>query len=236
MPAYSKVPGHLVSLLVEGVPQYLFGGCPLGKSPPKFLVSQVALTTNVATVTGTVIEGEIPTVPAAGQPSSLISIVGTSSNGGAFNVTAVAVTAVSITASTGAGTISFALTHANVSATADAGMAYIPQPETAETLVAGASVPITIPVQDPRTDSARTVDVVVSFPTLPTGATVNLQWAIFDQDSEYANVSTTPVAVVAGSSITGGPSAQYTLNSARFYRLNVSGLTGSGTIIGKVLA
>lgn len=235
MPAYSKVPGHLVSALVEGFPQYLFGGWPLGKSTTKFLVSQVALTSNVATVTGTVIEGEIPTVPAAGQPSSLITIVGTSSNSGAFNVTAVAITAVSINAATGQGTISFALTHANVSATADAGMAYVPQPETAEAIVAGSSVPVTIPIQDSRTDASRTVDVVISFPTLPTAATVNLQWAIFDQDSEYANVSTTPVAVVAGSAITGGPSAQYTLNQGRFYRLNVSGLTGSGTIIGKVL-
>jgi hypothetical protein len=245
MPAYSKAAGHKVIALVQGFPAYLFGGwgpsSPAGGglivAPTRFLISQVQIATNVATITGTVIEGNIPTVPAANQPASLISITQTQTGGGEFNVTAVAITAVSINASTGIGTITFPLTGSNIGPVADAGIAIIAQPEYGDALVNGASIPCTMPVQDPKTDSARTVSVVCSFPSLPTAATVNLQWAIMDIDSEYENFGTTAVATVAGGAVTVGPGLQFSLNMSRFYRLNATGVSGgtNPTIIGKIL-
>ena len=243
MPYYNKAAGHKVVALVQGFPAYLFGGwgpsSPAGGglivAPTRFLINTVAITSNVATITGTVIEGNIPTVPATQQPQSLISITQTQSNAGLFNVTAIAITAVNINSSTGIGTISFALTNANIAATADAGIAIIAQPEFGDVCQNGSSVPCTMPVQDPKTDSARTVSVVVAFPSLPTTATVILQGAIMDIDSEFASLGN--VATVSGGAITAGPNAQFTLNQMRFYRLNVASVTGgtNPTIIGKVL-
>ena len=243
MPSYTKAGSHPVRALVAGFPTYLWGGwgpaSPAGSglitAPTRFLINQVQLTTNVATITGTVIEGNIPTVPAAGQPSSLITVTGTQTSAGVFNVTAVAIASVTIALGTGQGTITYPLTNANIGATVDAGIAVIPLPETAEALANGASVPCTMPVQDPKTDSARTINAVVAFPSLPTTATVTLQGAQFDQDSEYQDLGT--VATVAGGGVTAGPSAQFTLNQARFYRFNVSNVAGgsSPTIIARLL-
>lgn len=229
MPSYDKSPFHRVLALVAGVPSYLFGSWPMTTAPTRFLITQVQLTTNVATITGTIIEGDIPAVGA------LISVRQTQSNAGLFNVTNVAISAVAINSSTGVGTISFPLTNANVGATADAGEARVPKPETSEALANGASVACTLPVQDPKTDSARTVSLVIAFPSLPTTATVDLQGAIYDQDGEYAKLGN--VAIVSGGAITAGPVAEFQLNQMRFYRLNVSGVTGgtNPTIIGKIL-
>jgi|SRR5271170_3199849 len=246
MPYYDKLGNHKVAALVQGFPTYLFGGWgpsnPAGGglivAPTRFLITQVQAALTVATITGAVIEGNIPTVPAAGQPASLISVRQTQSNGGLFNVSGVAITAVSINPATGVGTISFTYTGTTFgpdNSALAAGIAVINVPETAEAIVAGASIPCTMPVQDPKTDSARTVSVVCGFPTLPTAVSVALQWAILDIDSEYENFGTTNVATVAGSAITVGPGQQFALNQARFYRLNISGLTGSGTITGKAL-
>lgn len=243
MPSYDKLGNHKVLALVQGFPTYLFGGwgpsSPYGsaliKAPTRFLINTVAITTNVATITGLIIEGDIPTVPAANQPQSLISVRQTSSNAGIFNVTGVAISAVSINLNTGVGTISFPLTNANIAATPDAGIAVINQPETAEALVNGASIPCTIPIQDPKTDSARTVSSVIAFPSLPTTATVDLQGAILDLDSEYAKLGN--VATVSGGAVTAGPLAEFQLNQIRFYRLNVSGVTGgtNPSIVGKII-
>lgn len=226
MPAYDKSGFHVVRALVQGVPLYLFGSWPISVAPTRFLITQVSAALTVATITGAVIEGNIPVVGA------LISIRQTSSNGGLFNVTNAAITAVAINSTTGIGTIQFTYggtTFGPDSSPAAAGLAIIPQPEVGETLVAGASIACTMPVQDPKTDSARTISVALGFPTPPTSVTVDLQAAIFDQDSEYTkqgtSITTTNAPVVA----------EFTLNTARFYRFNVSNLVGSGTIIAKIL-
>lgn len=231
MPAYDKSAVHKVLALVAGIPGYVFGSWPLDVSPLEFLITKVQLTTNVATITGLVIHGDIPLVGA------LLTVRQTQTAAGAFNVKGIAISAVSINANTGAGTISYALTHAgDVALTNDAGKAEAQVAETSEALVNGASIPVTMPVQDPKTDSARTVSVAVAFPSLPTTATVDLQYAIFDQDSEYIKFGAT-VATVAGGAVTAGPLEQFTLNMSRFYRLNVSNVTGGTlpTITAKIL-
>jgi len=228
MPAYTSAANHKVISLVQGFPTYLFGGWPLTTPATRFLISQVQITSDVATITGTIVEGNIPTV---GQ---LITVQQVQSDGGVFNVTAVAITAVSINLATGQGTISFALTQANYGPDATpnaAGLALVFQSETSETLAAQASVPCTLPIQDPKTDSARTVTAAVSFPSAPTAVTVNLQMALMDIDSEYVNVSSTPI--VSATNV--GNVAQYSLNTARFYRFKNTSLTGTGTIIAKLM-
>lgn len=227
MPSYDKSGSHVVKALVQGVPNYLFGSWPMTVAPTRFLITQVQAALTVATITGSIIEGNVPTV------GSLITVKGVQSNGGLFNVTAVAISAVSINASTGVGTISYTYTGTTFgpdNSPAAAGLATVPQPEVGETLVAGASIPCTLPVQDPKTDSARTITVAISFPTAPTTVTVDLQAAIFDIDSEYTKQGT---SIVSATNV--GNVAQFTLNTARFYRFNTSALTGSGTIVGKIL-
>lgn len=228
MPQYDNSPFKKApKLLVAQWPTYLFGSWPADVAPTRFQVSSVALATDVATVTGTVIEGNIPTV------GSLISIRGTQTSSGLFNVTNVPVTAVSIALATGQGTISFDLTGSNVATTPDAGLAILPQPEVPETLVAGSSIPAAAPFNDSKTDGARTFLASCTFPTIPTAATVTLQASEFDSDSQYYSLGT--VATVASGAVTQS-SAQFTLTTARFLRFNVSGLTGTGTIVAKLLA
>jgi phage tail sheath protein FI len=72
----------------------------------------------------------------------------------------------------------------------------------------------------------------VTFPTLPTAASVDLQAALHNINSEFTKVAT--VVTVAASAYTAGPFAQVTLQRGYFYRLAVSGVSGVGTIVGKI--
>lgn len=128
MPNYSASPFAPLPLSPEPqIPVFVFGGFNDRTQPTKMGVSNVALTTNVATLTVQIYEGNIPAV------GSLITVTGTVSTAGLFNVTNVALTGVTINATTGAGTVTFALTHANVASAADAGIAIVLQPWTYET-------------------------------------------------------------------------------------------------------
>jgi hypothetical protein len=228
MPYYDDSPFKTPpKLLVAQWPTYLLGSFPADVAPTRFQIADVALASNVATVTGTVIEGNIPAV------GSLISIRGTQSGSGEFNVTNAAITAVSINATSGQGTISFALTGANLSITADSGLAIIPQPEAGEAIANGASVAAASPFNDSKTDGARTYQAQITFPTIPTACTVALQISEVDQDSQYSTVGT--VATVSGGAVTQSQ-AQFTLTTARFLRFLVSGLSGTGTVAAKLLA
>ena len=228
MPPYVNSGFQQVQLLVKGIATYLFGSLNKHQGDTVMLVNNVALASNVATLTVQITAGEIPTV------GSLISVQQTASTAGLFNVNRAVLTGVTITAATGAGTVTFALTHADVTSAADAGSAVVEVPEVAESLAAGASVACV--VQAPDGDSQFTVPVAVTFKsgTLPTAATVTLQTALHNVDSEFTN--TTTVVTVAATAYTAGPVVQATLQRGYFYRLNVSGLTaGSATgIIAKI--
>jgi hypothetical protein len=225
MPAYVKTPfAPNVPLSVAGFPVYLFGGFNDGISPTLFQVNNVASNGTTATLTGFVRAGNIPAV------ASLISTQGLQN---LTNVSNVAISAVTINATTGIGTIQF-LDAQTVSSVADSGAALIPQPETSEAIANGASIPMTVPYTNaPSNSGSRSVKAVVSLPTVPTTLTVKLQSAVTNQDSEYADLIT--VLTVTGSTVSGGQST-FTMEPGRFYRFNVSGLAGSGTIIAKLLA
>src|ERR1700677_215085 len=222
MPNYNGpfIPPQLVQ---KGVPCYLFGKLNMLQGNASGTVADTTLATNVGTVTVQINQGPIPLV------NDLITVGGTSSQTGLFNVTRAFIAAVSITPATNAGTISYALTGSNQTITADTGMFLCEPGEQPDTLAAGKSIAVCI--QAPEGDSQFTLPLAVSFPggVLPTAVTVTLQVAIRDIDSEYTNV-TNGVVTVAGTAFTAGPVIQVTLQRGYFYRVVVSGLTlGSAT-------
>lgn len=231
MPAYSQSPFDAVTLLQSGKPEYVFGTFSDTVAPARMLISNVALTTNVATLTVTVVEGPIPAV------GSLVTVKGCPTTSGTFNVTAVAIASVSINAVTGQGTITFALTHANVVSVASSGVAIAQTPEVAEALVNGASVAVCVPISNSELNQGRSIKAVVNFPSLPTTATVTIQEAISNKNSEFSDIGTVPVQVVSGGATTTPGQLTIVGTPGMFYRLNVSGVTGgtSPTIVGKIL-
>ena len=229
MPAYPLGPfAKAPILLTAGWPTYLFGSRSSDIAPTQFQITAVSITSDVATITGYITAGNIPAV------GSFISVQGTQTAGGEFNVTNVAITAVSISLATGEGTISFDLTESPVAQTSDAGVAIVPLPEVGEATANGSSIAVTPPFNDPNTDGARTITVTVTNSANSlTGTPVwQLQGALIDRDEQYTNLNP-PVAIGATA---GTNMDQFQLNMARFYRINVSGITGgtAGTIVAKI--
>lgn len=224
MPIYNS-PLTKPQLLQKGVPAYMFGGLDMLHGNAKGYVLDTALTSNVATVTIAINEGPAPKV------GDLITVWGTASQTGLFNVNRGLITAVSITPATGSGTVTFALTGTNQATTADPG-AFLCEPgESYETLVNNSfSSPVL--VQAPQADSQFTLPLAVTFDTIPTDVTVTLQRAIRDISGEYTNTSA--VVTVATSAYTAGPVVQATLERGYYYRVAVTGLTGGSKICAKV--
>lgn len=225
MPAYVNSPFAPPPLLIEGVPNYLFGSKSYRQANTKMNISSITSSTASAIVTGTIVEGEIPVTGA------LASIQQTASQSGAFNVSRAALTGSAFTAATGVGSLTFSGAFATQSSAPDFGTAIVEVPEIPETLVAGASIAICI--QQPRSGGQRTITTEVSFPTMPTAATVALQEAVTNNAGEFTTIGT--AAVVASGAYTTGPVASFTLTQGNFYRFLVSGITGTGTIAAKIL-
>ena len=230
MPAYNSNPltAPAPILLVAGKPTYLLGSFDDKRGPMRANVTAVARSSSVATVTLTIVSGNIPAV------GDLISIVGTASAGGVFNVTNTALTGVNIALATGQGTVTFAIGAGTLATTPDNGIAEVLVPEVGEALNNGSSVPCTLSFNDPNTTGARTVTVQVtnSANSLSGSPVWAIQGSLVNIDSEYVNLNT-PVAITtsAATNLT-----ELLLNQARFYRITVSGATGgpSGTITAKV--
>lgn len=229
MPAYVSNPSKnsRVPILQPGIPGYSIGssGKADASSPVTlFDISQVSLTSNVATITGTIREGKIPV---AGQ---LISITGTTTASGAFNTTSpIAITSASISATTGQGTIVFPLTHADVGATADVGQAYIPPAEVGETLANGTYLQFAVQETSGENMNQRAITWSTVISGGPSAVTVTLEAAIVDVDSQYGTLD-------SSTSTTGEARVIANVNF-RFYRLKVADVTGgtSPTIVGKLL-
>jgi hypothetical protein len=141
MPAYNKTPfAAAVKLLYAGVCEYLFGSWPQDKSPTQMYVTSVAVTGNVATVGVVVYGGDAPAV------GSLLSIQGTQSNGGIFNVTNAVLTGVTLN-SAGVGTVTFAFSaSANLFNPATATQGYAGETGGTPVVFAGYWVSAYIPV------------------------------------------------------------------------------------------
>jgi len=212
----------LPEVAIPSKPAYFYGSLPTDADDTYIRISNVALTSNVATVTGTIYRGNIPVV------GNFITISGTANNSGAFNVSQIALTGVSVTASTGVGTFTFALTHADVVSAAAAGMAIVPIAEVAETCANGTSVAIYVPSNELRDLGQKSITVATTFPSLPTAATVTLYTAIANNPqaavSEWTSMGV--VATVAGGTQTVGPLVTFATPAGRFFRVVASSVSG----------
>lgn len=227
MPPYTSSPFNSISVITPGTPFYVYGGYNDRVAPSKFSISNVVLTSNVATLTVLIQKGNIPAV------GSLVSVQGTQQASGAFNVTNVALTNVTVDAVTGAGTIAFALIHADVATHSDSGFAIVATPETSEALVNNSSsVAVSVPYDSGLPDQGRSIKADVLFPTIPTAVTVDLQVAVINQDADFVYLTTVASATAGAATYS---QATIAAEPGRFYRLHVSGLTGSGTIVGRLL-
>lgn len=226
MPAYSGSPFQPPILAMKGVPTYLWGTFDPRIGNTNCALTNSALTSNVATVTIQILNGPMPIV------GGLISIINSTAGSAALNVARATITGVTISSSTGAGTVTFALTNANITSVADSGTVICEPAEVAEALVNN-TASIACLIAPPEGDSQFTVPIAVTFPTAPTGVTVTLQRAMRNVNAEFTN-DTSAQVVYASSAYTSGPLVEATLERGYLYRLYVSGLTGVGTIIGKI--
>lgn len=221
MPAYLNGPlNPPVTMLLRGKTAYSIGGFNDLAGRCQMLVTNVALTTNVATLTCTIIAGDKPAIGA------LAFIQGTTSTAGAFNSSVgVVLTGSTFTGTTG--TITFALTHANVGSAPDVGVVIVDAPETSESVTTG-TVPYKgkqfgVPQASVGRSSGDTISWGYFFPgTAPGSVTVQLQGADTDIDSNYT--------VIDSGTSTGGetrpPLSTSGLTGVNFLRIVVTAMSG----------
>jgi len=183
-------------------------------------ISAVAITSNVATLTVQILEGPVPVVGA------LISVQGTqtATSGGApnFNVTNIALASVSgISTTTGAGTLTYALTSSNISTTTDSGMAIVTPPITYDTLPGSATAGQQFAVSSGQLaiEGQKGISWFTSYTGGPSGVTVNLQGSDVDSDAFYTTVDS--------STNTAGESRSVGNINYLFYRIQASGSGGT---------
>jgi hypothetical protein len=216
-----------------GYPNYLLGSLNKDVASTRMQITSVSLAGTTGTVTGVVIEGQIPVVGQLVYISGAVPAY--------FNVNSAVILSVSAAAvpDVGVYTITFTLANTSIATTNSPGLLIAPQVETGELLsalsVAGGvfySRELGLP-SNTGPNNGRTIRADVSFPVLPGAATVALQTAEHNVDSEYKDLFT--VGTVAGGVLTGGAVWQ-TLVVANFVRFRVYGIVGIGSssIVGKV--
>lgn len=226
MPAYVNSPFSTVQLLQKGVPAYLIGSFLQQVGNTKLAMVTDAIASNVATVVGTYLGGP---VPAAG---SLISIINSANSASAFNVSRIAIASASCSATTKQMTVTFPLTAANQTATADSGTIIIEPAEVGET-VSGNYISIPVVVQAPWSDSEFTLPLAVTSGPAITAMTATLQVAINANSGEWTN-TTTKVVKTGASTYTSGPVVEATLERGYAYRISITSVTGSDLVVAKV--
>lgn len=227
MPAYTTI-NVTVQQCVPGHPTYLLGTFDYGQANGRYQITNVARTGTTATVTVTVLEGNIPVV---GQ---LVSVLSDNTN---FNVTGApaSLTAVSINATTGIGTIQYTTSgFGEIVSVAATGQVNALPFEKGETLANVTSMPACLQSNvGPNNGRDVTFEVTLSGGT-PT-ATIAVQKAMLNVDSEFVDAG-------AGTNLNFTAAAgtkSYTAVDLRdhFVRFVVSGVSGGSSpkIIAKVL-
>ncbi len=244
MPAYITSPFKpMPQLLIAGQPSYVWGSFNDKTGPT--LINVIANMTNgstTATLKFSIISGNVP------ANGSLITVVGCA-NSANFNVTNVAISNVTQvdTPDDGVYTCTYAITSTATptSFTADGGQGVIPQPEVGETVTGtGASVPVAVGAAGPNSNG-KSLSVTLTLGTGLSGVTAVLQGANRDIDAEYntigtigtsLGVSTTDWQSRQGDTATGTlASGSVILPNFRFYRVNITAITGSGLVIAKIM-
>lgn len=251
MPTYKTTPFKASPILaVAGTPTYLFGSYNDRTSPTLgYVISDSAVTTT-GTVTFQITSGNIPIV---GAP---ITVVGTGNAAGNFNVTNATILTVSTT-DAGVCTVTYAITSSSVPVgTADGGQVIVPQTEIGETIVtntATASIPVATPYNNPEMQEGKSLSATISFPNTGSlsAVTAVLQGADFDVDTEYRTVHTFTATgaannrynfqsgedTIAPSATPGAISSNpggVNVPNYRFWRFNLTAVTGTGPVIAKI--
>lgn len=213
-------------------PNYFFGSRDYKTDNMLFSISQVAITSNVATLTVQLQSGGGATnAGGIGLPivGAKMGVRGTTSNSGVFNVDPTTLTATTISPATGAGNLSFALTNANIAGTADVGTVVVQSAEIPDLVSNGtASAPFALVFTPDESDNSRCVFVEAKwFGTMPTTATVSLQVANVDDNARYQSLPT-PIATVTGSAVTQSGS-EFSFVTGKFLRASVAMTGGDGT-------
>jgi len=239
MPNYILSPFKpMPKLLVPGVPEYVWGSWNDRVGPTQGIVLQSLSIGTTAELIIKIISGNVPVV------GSLITVVGVSASSN-FNVTNVVITAVSAANNpdNGVYAIAYTITSTFTPIQADAGQIIVPQPEIGETVSStGASSPVAVGAWFP---SGKSLSVTLTLGTGISGVTAVLQGANRDYDSEYNTIATIGTGLGVGTTVwqSGqGDTATGTLAAGsvnfpnfRFYRLNLTAVTGSGNVIAKIM-
>jgi hypothetical protein len=215
MPAFMSSPFSQRVAMLPGIPFYSFGSFDDRTPPSRLQITGVAITTDVATVNVKLLEGLIP------LPGALISIEGTQSLGGAFNVTNVALASVSINTTTGIGTVTFALTHADFATATDSGVALVPQAEVADIFADGSGLQGAVPFQSGLEDSGKTISWWYNVGGSPSTGTVALQGADIDEDAYYETIDSIDASMTQQGTRNVSPPQNF-----NFLRINVSNASG----------
>lgn len=219
-------------------PNYLFGFRDYKTDNMLFSIADVAVTADVATVTVQLESGGGPTnAGGIGLPivGAKMGVRGTSSNGGVFNVDPTVLTATTINPATGAGTLSYALTNANIASTADHGTVVVQSAEIPDLVAQGtASAPFALVFTPDESDNSRCLFAEAKWTgTIPTTATVSLQLANVDDDSRYQSLPT-PIATIAGGAVTQSGS-QFGFIMGKFLRARVDEMAGGDDSTGLIV-
>lgn len=192
MPAFSSSPVTPPPVLIAGQPGYSFGSFDRHQPTTRMLVTSVAITSNVATVAVTIVEGKAPTT------SQLITIQGTqtTTSGGApnFNVTNAAITGVSgfSTGNNDTGTITFALTSNNIATTTDAGEAYAPVAEIGDAITSSSKGrAFGMFSMSGLASNSRDVGWSIDTPSAPGSFTAVLQASMTNAEADFVTIDTT---------------------------------------------
>lgn len=219
MPNYNPSPNGVRAILApQGSKTFLLGTqSPTGG---EMNVTSVATASNVATAGVNSWSGPLPVV------GTLITIRGTVSASGAYNVSNVPVTAVTLDAN-GTGTVSFALTSSDLSTTADAGKLYFFPQVSGETVVAGSTIPASPAFNQGRSQNNYAAQLLPdATAALPTAATFTPQHANENVDAAFSDISGATALTIAAGAITVAMTTFAT--DALFVRFRESGITGSG--------
>jgi hypothetical protein len=223
MPAFDGTPNAVVAMLISGRPAYAFGSLRSGPNC-RMLITSDSVTSNVVTLTVAIVEGNIPTV------GDLIYTYATKNSAGGLNqTTGIAIASVSITAATGIGTITFALTISNQGTTADVGYAIAVPGETAE--VIGTEKSVAFAIQN-TIGRGYGISWAYTCPSAPSSISVQLEGAVGYSDSEFTLIGS------AGAATTGYNETFATLPElVNFVRLNLTTFSGgtNPSIVGKIL-
>ena len=229
MPSYITSPFKPSPILmVPGMPSYLLGSFNDKTSDTRGPVLTDEGNGTTSTVVFQILDGNIPLVGA------LVYIEDSANASGDYNADGATILTVSTTAA-GVCTITFA-GNGDSSSAADTGMVIIPQPEIGENLVEGASIPCAMPYNNVVANLNQALTAVISCPSLSgspaASATVYLQQAVKDMDSEYQDVAL--IATISGGEISGSPQATVDPTLGRFFRFYVDDVEGTGTIVAKL--